>query len=139
MINPFYASPLLDFATEPSEQQLRSGAHLMIANLAGSLALVTCKEPLRVSISNHLRSLLQRVTQDQSLVEQIVQVCSNDNLELGCMLIEKASTEKAVRDIDEELASSYQARRKCRETNQPFVDLVSSKPGASLAISILDS
>ena len=83
-----------------------------------------------MSISNHLRSLLQRVTQDQSLVEQIVQVCSNDNLELGCMLIEKASTEKAVRDIDEELASSYQARRKCRETNQPFVDLVSSKPGA---------
>lgn len=101
----------------------------MIANLAGSLALVTCKEPLRVSISNHLRSLLLRVTQDQSLVEQIVQVCANDNLELGCMLIEKASTEKAVRDIDEELAASYQARRKCRETNQPFVDLVSSKPG----------
>ena len=106
----------------------------MISNLAGSLALVTCKEPLRVSISNHLRSLLQRVTQDQSLVEQIVQVCSNDNLELGCMLIEKASTEKAVRDIDEELASSYQARRKCRETNQPFVDLVSSKPGGVIGL-----
>ena len=63
----------------------------MIANLAGSLALVTCKEPLRVSISNHLRSLLLRVTQDQSLVEQIVQVCANDNLELGCMLIEKVT------------------------------------------------
>ena len=49
---------LKDFATEPNEQHLRNGAHLMISNLAGSLALVTCKEPLRVSISNHLRSLL---------------------------------------------------------------------------------
>ena len=122
--------PLSDFATEPSEQQLRSGAHLMIANLAGSLALVTCKEPLRVSISNHLRAFLLRVTQDQTMVEQIVQVCANDNLELGCMLIEKAASERAIRDIDEGLTVHYQARRTCRETNQPFVDLVSAKPGA---------
>ena len=113
---------LKDFSTEPNEQQLRNGAHLMISNLAGSLALVTCKEPLRVSIGNHLRSLLQQVTSDQSLIEQIVQVCSNDNLELGCMLIEKASTEKAIRDVDESLAVAIQSRRKSREANQPFVD-----------------
>ena len=86
-----HCSPIPDFATEPSEQQLRSGAHLMISNLAGSLALVTCKEPLRVSISNHLRSFLLRVTQDQTVIEQIVQLCSTENLELGCMLIEKVT------------------------------------------------
>ena len=120
---------LKDFSTEPNEQQLRSGAHLMISNLAGSLALVTCKEPLRVSIGNHLRSLLQQVTSDQSLIEQIVQVCSNDNLELGCMLIEKASTEKAIRDVDESLAVAIQSRRKSREANQAFID-TTAKPGA---------
>lgn len=38
---------------------MRKAAHLMVQNLAGSLALVTCKEPLRVSMSSHLRSLLQ--------------------------------------------------------------------------------
>ena len=119
---------LKDFSTEPNEQQLRNGAHLMISNLAGSLALVTCKEPLRLSIGNHLRSLLQQVTSDQSLIEQIVQVCSNDNLELGCMLIEKASTEKAIRDVDESLAVAIQTRRKAREANQPFVDST-AKPG----------
>jgi CCR4-NOT transcription complex subunit 1 len=121
---------LKDFSTEPNEQQLRNGAHMMIANLAGSLALVTCKEPLRVSIGNHLRSLLQQVTSDQSLIEQIVQVCSNDNLELGCMLIEKASTEKAISAVDESLAVAIQARRKSRETNQAFVDATSTKSGA---------
>jgi CCR4-NOT transcription complex subunit 1 len=119
---------LKDFSTEPNEQQLRNGAHLMISNLAGSLALVTCKEPLRVSIGNHLRSLLQQVTSDQSLIEQIVLVCSNDNLELGCMLIEKASTEKAIRDVDESLAVAIQSRRKSREANQAFVD-TTTKPG----------
>ena len=120
---------LKDFSTEPNEQQLRNGAHLMISNLAGSLALVTCKEPLRVSIGNHLRSLLQQVTSDQSIIEQVVLICSNDNLELGCMLIEKASTEKAIRDVDESLAAAIQSRRKSREANQAFVD-TTAKPGA---------
>ena len=113
---------LKDYALEPNETQLRNAAHLMISNLAGSLALVTCKEPLRISIGNHLRSLLSHVTNDQTAIEEIIQVCSNENLDLGCILIEKAATEKAIRDIDESLASSIQARRKHRETGQPFVD-----------------
>eukprot|EP01035_Chromulina_nebulosa_P020075 gene20075-26069_t len=111
-----------DFTTEGNEQLLRKNAHNMISCLAGNLALVTCKEPLRLSICNHLRSLLLQVTNDQSLIEQIVQICSIDNLDLGCKLIEKAATEKAIRDVDESLAASYQLRRKNRETNQPFID-----------------
>jgi len=40
------------------------------------------------------------------------------------MLIEKAATEKAVRDVDEALAQSLNARRKHREqTGQPFYDM----------------
>lgn len=118
---------LKDFSTEPNEQQLRHQANLMISNLAGSLALVTCKEPLRLSICNHLRSLLASATNDQSVIEHIVQVCSNDNLDLGCMLIEKAAMEKALRDIDEGLGPAYQLRRKNRETGQPFLDPNSPK------------
>ena len=112
-----------DFALEPNETQLRNGAHLMISNLAGSLALVTCKEPLRISISNHLRTLLTQANADQASIEQIAQVCSNDNLELGCILIEKASTEKAIRDIDENIVAAVQARRKARESGTAFADL----------------
>lgn len=101
-------------------------AHLMVSNLAGSLALVTCKEPLRVSIGNHMRSLLSTAvpTADQATTETLVHLCSSENLELGCMLIEKAATEKAMRDIDEAVAPALQARRKSRETTgQPYYDM----------------
>jgi CCR4-NOT transcription complex subunit 1 len=47
-----------DFAMESDEKKMRKAAQLMVANLAGSLALVACREPLKVSISNHLRELL---------------------------------------------------------------------------------
>ena len=51
---------LKDFAMEPDEQRMRKSAQLMVQNLAGSLALVTCKEPLRVACGNHMRSLMQQ-------------------------------------------------------------------------------
>eukprot|EP00602_Paraphysomonas_sp_CaronLab_P009030 CAMPEP_0185024952 /NCGR_PEP_ID=MMETSP1103-20130426/8098_1 /TAXON_ID=36769 /ORGANISM="Paraphysomonas bandaiensis, Strain Caron Lab Isolate" /LENGTH=2202 /DNA_ID=CAMNT_0027558051 /DNA_START=281 /DNA_END=6889 /DNA_ORIENTATION=- len=120
-----------DFALEPNENQLRRAAHLMISNLAGSLALVTCKEPLRVSIGNHLRTLLSQSSVDQMSTEQVVQVCSTENLELGCMLIEKAATEKAIRDIDEALAPAIQLRRKHNETGVPLPDTSGSSSKSS--------
>lgn len=36
------------------------------------------------------------------------QVLMNDNLELGCTFIEKAATDKAIREIDERLLPAYQ-------------------------------
>lgn len=120
-----------DFAMESDENKMRKAGQLMVANLAGSLALVTCREPLRSSVSTHLRQLLTSnlgrsdmlSEQEQNAIEQCVQVCSTDNLELGCRLIEKAATEKAVRDIDDALAAAMNARRTHREqTGQPFFD-----------------
>ena len=118
-----------DFAMESDEMKMRKAGQLMVANLAGSLALVTCREPLRSSVSQHLRRLLTDTTsgklndQEQNVIEQCVQICATDNLELGCMLIEKAATEKAVKDVDEALAGPMTARRTHREqTGQPFYD-----------------
>ncbi|KAL3934597.1 MAG: hypothetical protein SGBAC_009717 [Bacillariaceae sp.] len=121
-----------DFAMESDDNKMRKAGQLMVANLAGSLALVTCREPLRSSVSTHLRQLLTSNAggpdklneQEQNVIEQCVQICATDNLELGCMLIEKAATEKAVRDVDEDLGQSLSARRKHREqTGQPFYDM----------------
>ena len=96
----------------------------MAQTLAGSLALVTCKEPLRVACGNHLRSLLQQAGADAQLMEQVVQVCAADNLDLGCTLNEKAATEKAVRDVEEALAPAFAIRRKHREqTGLPYYDM----------------
>jgi CCR4-NOT transcription complex subunit 1 len=61
-----------DYATDPDESRLRQAAHLMVSSLAGSLALVTCKEPLRVSLSNQLRSMLAQL--DPNTLEPAVQV-----------------------------------------------------------------
>lgn len=111
-----------DFAMEPDEKRMRKAAHLMVSNLAGSLALVTCKEPLRASMSNHLRLLLASCD-SQAAVDEVVQNCALENLELGCMLIEKAATEKAMRDIDEQIEHSLNLRRDSRERhNQPYFD-----------------
>ena len=47
-----------DFATEGNEEKMRKAAHLMAQRLAGSLALVTCKDPMRSNMANHLKHYL---------------------------------------------------------------------------------
>ena len=136
-----------DFAMESDENRLRKASRLMVANLAGSLALVSCREALRSSLSNHLRVLIsqeivrtnnpnanlgsstasvvsQLTDQEKAGMEHCVLTCASDNLELGCTLIEKAVIEKAVRDTDDALLPQYQVRAKHREeTGQPYYDL----------------
>jgi len=115
-----------DFATEPDEQKMRKATHSMVQNLAGSLALVTCKEPLRISMSVHLRNLLQNNTSEQyhGMIESAVQLIASDNLDLACALIEKAATDRAVREADEQLTGAITMRKRHREshTNSHFFD-----------------
>ncbi|KAL6965062.1 hypothetical protein U1Q18_036119 [Sarracenia purpurea var. burkii] len=106
---------LKDYAMELDETRIRNAAHLMVASLAGSLAHVTCKEPLRGSISSQLRNSLQGLNIASELLEQAVQLVTNDNLDLGCALIEQAATEKAIQTIDGEIAQELSIRRKHRE------------------------
>lgn len=101
-----------DFAMEPDEHKLRTAAHQMAQNMAGSLALVTCKEPLRLSILAHARQLFAAggVT-EQALPEQALLLLVQDNLDLACVVIEKTAMEKALAKVDEGLASAYAKRR----------------------------
>ncbi|CAH0481315.1 unnamed protein product [Peronospora belbahrii] len=106
---------LKDFATECDDAKMRKAAHLMVASMSGSLALITAKEPLRNAIGTHLRALLPTNAGDPQQLEHVIQLCSNENTDLGCMLIEKASSEKAMRDIDEALAGAYASRRRYQQ------------------------
>ncbi|KAF4148359.1 CCR4-Not complex component [Phytophthora infestans] len=106
---------LKDFATECDDTKMRKAAHLMVASMSGSLALITAKEPLRNAIGTHLRALLPSSAGDPQQLEHVIQICSNENTDLGCMLIEKASSEKAMRDIDEALAGAYASRRRYQQ------------------------
>ncbi|OIT36093.1 PREDICTED: CCR4-NOT transcription complex subunit 1 [Nicotiana attenuata] len=106
---------LKDYAMESDETRICNAAHLMVASLSGSLAHVTCKEPLRGSISGQLRTLLQGLGIANELLEQAVQLVTNDNLDLGCAMIEQAATDKAIQTIDGEIAQQLAIRRKHRE------------------------
>lgn len=109
---------LKDFAAEVDDVKMRKAAHLMVASMSGSLALITAKEPLRNAIGTHLRSLIPSSAGDPQQIEHVIQVCSNENTDLGCMLIEKASSEKAMRDIDEALGAAYASRRRYQQQLQ---------------------
>ena len=52
---------------------------------------------------------------DAGSLEAAVQAVAAENLELGCALIEKAATDKALRDMDESLAPAFAQRRAYRE------------------------
>eukprot|EP00004_Rigifila_ramosa_P003722 TRINITY_DN1396_c0_g1_i5.p1 TRINITY_DN1396_c0_g1~~TRINITY_DN1396_c0_g1_i5.p1 ORF type:complete len:1958 (-),score=482.55 TRINITY_DN1396_c0_g1_i5:140-5680(-) len=114
---------LKDFATEPDEGKMRKATHLMAQNLAGNLALVTCKEPMRVSITQHLQQMLQQSLPNESpaSVELLVVAIVNDNLDEACKIIEKAATDQATQQLDELLAGHYSVRKRHRErAGQPF-------------------
>ncbi|XP_047314979.1 CCR4-NOT transcription complex subunit 1-like isoform X3 [Impatiens glandulifera] len=114
---------LKDYAKEHDESLMRNAAHLMVSSLAGSLAHVTCKEPLLSSIPSHLRNILQGISIGNELLEQAVQLFTNDNLDLGCLLIEQAATEKAVQAIDGEIDQQLAIIRKHKDgVIPPFYD-----------------
>eukprot|EP00696_Hemimastix_kukwesjijk_P011827 gnl/Hemi2/24832_TR8347_c0_g1_i1.p1 gnl/Hemi2/24832_TR8347_c0_g1~~gnl/Hemi2/24832_TR8347_c0_g1_i1.p1 ORF type:complete len:201 (+),score=26.45 gnl/Hemi2/24832_TR8347_c0_g1_i1:207-809(+) len=96
---------LKDFAQCTDETEIRTAARLMASNLAGSLALVTCKEPLSVSMQNHLRCLLAQSKLDAALVDSATKQAAEQNLSLGCSLIEKTAIDKAVRKTDDALVA----------------------------------
>ena len=50
---------LKDFVHEPDDQKLLKGTHYIVQNLSGSLALVTCREPLKMSLGNFLKKKLE--------------------------------------------------------------------------------
>ncbi|KAL6645362.1 hypothetical protein ACP70R_016970 [Stipagrostis hirtigluma subsp. patula] len=110
---------LKDYALESDNNIITRSAHLMGGTLAGSLAHVTCKEPLRVALASHLRNFIQNLTSASETIDQLVHILINDNLDLGCAIIESVATRQAVEMIDGEIAQSFSQQRKQREAAGP--------------------
>lgn len=51
---------LKDFAYDKDYDRVLKAADLIVQNLAGSLALVTCREPLRVSLTTNLKKIFDQ-------------------------------------------------------------------------------
>ncbi|KAK1143013.1 CCR4-NOT core subunit cdc39 [Aspergillus melleus] len=112
-----------DFAMEPDEEKVRHAAGIMVRQLAGSLALVTCKEPLKVSMTNYIR-MIQQEYSDQPMPEGLILMCVNDNLDAACGIVEKAAEEKSFPEIEKVIEPQLEARRRHRAArpNEPFID-----------------
>ncbi|KAK7743993.1 CCR4-NOT core subunit cdc39 [Diatrype stigma] len=111
-----------DFATEPDDNRLRTSAINMVKATAGSLALVTSKEPLRANITNSMRALASELP--TQLPEGTIIMCVNSNLDLACSIIEKHAEERAVPEIEEMMQEELESRRRHRQQrpNEPYVD-----------------
>lgn len=116
---------LKDFAVESDENKMRKAAHLMAGSLAGSLAMVTCKEPLRASMIDHLRNIFIANGLGEIAAEQAATMTATDNLDLVCTVIEKTAMEKVIAEVDDILIIAYTNRKKHRErgNSQPYFDM----------------
>lgn len=112
-----------DFAMEADENRVRQAAHTIVKALAGSLALVTCKEPLRMSMTNFIRSM-QADLPDQALPEGAILMCVNDNLDAACSMVEKAAEQRSMPEIEANIEEHLAARRRHRANrpNEVFID-----------------
>ncbi len=113
-----------DFVMEPDENKVRAAAHLMVSNLAGNLAHATSKEPLRLAVSQKITEILaSKGITDSASISEAAELQANENLDFGLSLMEKAATEKAMKDIDVELKSHYLARVNARNAGKVFMDV----------------
>lgn len=111
-----------DFVTEPDESRVRTSALNMVKATAGSLALVTSKEPLRANFTNYMRNMSNDLP--SGLPEGTIIMCVNSNLDLACNIIEKQAEERAVPEIEHHLEKHLEVRRvhRMQRPNEPFIE-----------------
>lgn len=78
------------------------GMHLIASHLSGSLAMVTCREPLKVRITHYLKEATDPLDVEQKVKENFVTSAASENLDLGCALIKKAVIERALEDVNQD-------------------------------------
>lgn len=105
-----------DFARELDEDRVRRSAQQMVRQLSGSLALVTCKEPLRMSMTNYIR-MAQAELPDQAFPEGAILMCVNDNLDTACNVVEKQAEERSMPEIEAHIEAEIASRRQHRISN----------------------
>lgn len=93
---------LKDFVQDPSEARLRAAMRKMVAALTGSLAAVTCREPLQTGLLQQLQHALKSVF-GPNLLDDVSAAIARANHAIGCEYVERIAVEKALKDIEEHL------------------------------------
>ena len=111
-----------DFARELDEDRVRKSAQQMVRQLSGSLALVTCKEPLKMSMNNYIRIAQQEMGEE--FPEGAILMCVNDNLDTACSIVEQQAEERSMPEIEQHIEGEIIQRRRHRteHPNEPYMD-----------------
>ncbi|KAG0416949.1 hypothetical protein HPB47_006047 [Ixodes persulcatus] len=120
-----------DFALDPEESRLRVAAHHMVRSLTAGMAMITCRDPMLMTISNNLKAAFHTALRLQGaslpqkdLLEQATTVVSQENVELACCFIQKTAIEKAIPEIDKKLGQEYEFRKGARGEGRRYCDPV---------------
>ncbi|KAL4601485.1 CCR4-NOT transcription complex subunit 1-like, partial [Arapaima gigas] len=116
-----------DFALDSEESRMRVAAHHMMRNLTAGMAMITCKEPLLVSIANNLKSSFVAAfrnpgPQQRDMIEEAANRVAQDNCELACCFIQKTAVEKAGPEMDKRLATEFELRKHARQEGRRYCD-----------------
>ncbi|XP_072278890.1 CCR4-NOT transcription complex subunit 1 [Pyxicephalus adspersus] len=118
-----------DFALDSEESRMRVAAHHMMRNLTAGMAMITCREPLLMSIATNLKtsfatSLRAASPQQREMMEQAAAQVAQDNCELACCFIQKTAVEKAGPEMDKRLATEFELRKHARQEGRRYCDPV---------------
>lgn len=113
-----------DFALESDEDRVRKASWQMAEQLSGSLALVTCKEPLRMSMNNYIRAAQLEMPDPGIFPEGAILMCVNDNLDTACRIVEQQAEERSTAEIEACIEDEIIKRRQYRSEhgNEPYRD-----------------
>ncbi|XP_019750805.1 CCR4-NOT transcription complex subunit 1 isoform X5 [Hippocampus comes] len=118
-----------DFALDSEESRMRVAAHHMMRNLTAGMAMITCREPLLVSIAANLKNsfaaaLRAPTPQQREMMEEAAARVSQENCELACCFIQKTAVEKAGPEMDKRLATEFELRKHARQEGRRYCDPV---------------
>ncbi|GCC35607.1 hypothetical protein chiPu_0014093 [Chiloscyllium punctatum] len=118
-----------DFALDSEESRMRVAAHHMMRNLTAGMAMITCREPLLMSIATNLKNnfataLRTASPQQREMMEQAAAQIAQDNCELACCFIQKTAVEKAGPEMDKRLATEFELRKHARQEGRRYCDPV---------------
>uniref|UniRef100_A0A4W4EPW3 CCR4-NOT transcription complex subunit 1 n=1 Tax=Electrophorus electricus TaxID=8005 RepID=A0A4W4EPW3_ELEEL len=116
-----------DFALDSEESHMRVAAHHMMRNLTAGMAMITCREPLLMSIATNLKNsfaaaLRAPTSQQRDMMEEAAARIAQDNCELACCFIQKTAVEKAGPEMDKRLATEFELRKHARQEGRRYCD-----------------
>ncbi|XP_076878148.1 CCR4-NOT transcription complex subunit 1 isoform X6 [Brachyhypopomus gauderio] len=116
-----------DFALDSEESHMRVAAHHMMRNLTAGMAMITCREPLLMSIATNLKNsfaaaLRAPTSQQREMMEEAAARIAQDNCELACCFIQKTAVEKAGPEMDKRLATEFELRKHARQEGRRYCD-----------------